>query len=481
MSFIVDRRKARSASRRPARPTPTLALEPPRERADSVQPAAGRPGSSKPSSRFAVTDLDQHARLLRAGADKDGEQALKRFVASKRARVDDLLRDALRHSGLDGDKLEGILIVVRPTPPDEPVGPAFAAGLIAFYVSTRRPSGHEARSSPGGVSESIHLATDLRLDNHVIALQLVDAALANAKCTPPQPPPNMPRLVWRNSGTSRATWVRARPWPISPATTGQPGHEAYDLLDEGDVPRYNQSPLCEALKTVLALVKLQIGASPHEVIERSRPGVAWEREVATMRAQLKQDLRKGADLLVASPFPGVNPLHYFGRLCWTWTGSEYAIFELVASGKHLIELRVLRTTSDAVVDFGGLCGLPIYTNTPPEHDSAPAERDLRVHFRILGTVQGGNAHTVLVTAFDSLFTSLRMYLHEGGAGPALLTPVLPTVGPDPNLLRRARYKVRHVRGRIQDPQGTFRQTARHLASSAASNPLLGMSLANFFA
>jgi len=118
----------------------------------------------------------------------------------------------------------------------------------------------------------------------------------------------------------------------------------------------------------------------------------------------------------------------------------------------------------------------VYTNTPPELDSAPTEHDLRVHFRILGTVQGGNARTVLVRAFDSLFTFLRTYMHEGGAGLALLTPVLPTVAPDPGLLHRTRRRVQHVSRRMQDPQGTFKQTARHLTAAAASNPFLGLSL-----
>lgn len=66
-------------------------------------------------------------------------------------------------------------------------------------------------------------------------------------------------------------------------------HEAYDLLDEADVSLHDRAPLCAALKAVLGLIEQHIGAAAHEVIARSRPGVVWEREVMTMRAQLKRD------------------------------------------------------------------------------------------------------------------------------------------------------------------------------------------------
>jgi len=67
--------------------------------------------------------MDQHARLLRVGAAQDGEDALRHFVASERHRVDDLLQNALRDSRADADKLEGIMIVVRPS--ESPHGPCF--------------------------------------------------------------------------------------------------------------------------------------------------------------------------------------------------------------------------------------------------------------------------------------------------------------------------------------------------------------------
>ncbi|GAA5931560.1 hypothetical protein JCM3775_006887 [Rhodotorula graminis] len=377
-----------------------------------------------------------------------------------------------------------MVLVVRPTPLDEPVRPAFAAGLIVFYDSTRRrSSSHDSTSSAvADARRAVHPAVDLRLGHHVIALQLVDGALANVGRPPPQPASDMPRLVWRNDGSSPATWVRARPSPLLPAGTRLESHEAYESLNEADVPRHDQVALCAARKAVLALVELHIGAPAHEVVARSRPGVVWEREVGTMRAQLKQDYKQGAELLVSSPFPGAHPLHFFGRLCWTWTGAEYAIFELVASGKYLIELRVLRTSGDGVVNFGRFCGLPIYTNTPPEKDSAPNVRDLRVHFRILGTVQGGNEHWVFVTPFNALFTSLRTDLHAGDAGLALLTPILPPVAPAASLGRRVYSGVQRVRGRLGAPDGSFRQgiaATRHIAGATASSAFALGSLVQF--
>ncbi|GAA6057857.1 hypothetical protein JCM3770_002724 [Rhodotorula araucariae] len=243
-------------------------------------------------------------------------------------------------------------------------------------------------------------------------------------------------------------------------------HLAYDVVYDNNLPSSGQhflpnlSPdeknsLLSALNSVLNLVKKYVGAPPTEPIAHSHTSNVWERELGILRKQIG----KSKHVELVDEMLGTSSTHFFERLCWAWTGKAYAIFEVVSSGKQLVELRSLHASTPTPIDFGALCGLPIYTNTP-EDEIEP------VHLRLLGLVQGGNAYgTVFVTPLErsrlALRTALKVAAEKRNRSTLIrLRPVLPRVAP-PKAVQRSWSRL------LGDPSSA----AGPSAEESASRPL----------
>ncbi|BGP40940.1 hypothetical protein JCM10450v2_004944 [Rhodotorula kratochvilovae] len=426
----------------------------------------GRPSSpTGPPTHFEVNNKDFFVGLPRVAWRGDGEMALAELVRSAHAREEVLeeVRRKLAEVGHNSLELDELVVMITRTNADPqhspgrpgrpPTPPRYEAGLLAFYRTTSSSS----RRIDLGFHDKVQPAGDIRLDKHEFPLDLVDCEVINAPPhMPARPPAGMPHLVWHNDGESKVKYIQIRPQQFRHIGDAMRDgrYDEYDVLPEGFLPSSGKLGLPSALNTVFDLVREHLGVSPTEPLARSHRVVAWERELVILRAQVEKDLRAGKDVEITEAMIGTNPLHFFNRLCWTWTGEAYAIFEIVASGEYLVELRLLHTTTPEPIDFGALCGLPIYTNTPPERRSVH-END-PVHFRLLGIVQGGNAlGTVFLTPLDFLHSALRNALRGKCAGIETLRPVLPAVAPQGSASTglRAQRQLRKAGGSVQDLHG----------------------------
>ncbi|GAA6023394.1 hypothetical protein JCM10207_002532 [Rhodosporidiobolus poonsookiae] len=205
--------------------------------------------------------------------------------------------------------------------------------------------------------------------------------------------------------------------------------------------------LPSALKQVHVLLAEHIDTrlgGPHEPARRSHEH-AWEAELQAVIGHVKAEDQAGGDWLHAISTQG----HFIGRLAWTWTGTEHCLFEVVASGHSLVQLKPLLLPDRRPVDFALFAGLPVYTNTPlgthARYSAYTAVPPPSATFRILGLIQGGDRDDVFCTSYPVVLSAMKRVLtvdHDGAPHTPELYPLLPQVGDNSNALAQTVRKAR---------------------------------------
>ncbi|GAA5852917.1 hypothetical protein JCM8547_004734 [Rhodosporidiobolus lusitaniae] len=343
-----------------------------------------------------------------------------------------------------------------------PPSPLLVVTLYAFF----RPS----EQHPGAELKDVQLHFD---QPHCSVRVVFQHSQLISYADAPRPKPRVPLLeVGVRHLTSRADGLwRVEPEPFmvneydERAEVWAP-HRLEHLRCGQERHRTTLGELQDALETIQGLlhdyITAQLGGhSAFSPAPRSFRGHSWVNELRELRKEIAE-LESIDDLTFVDGFGDVRPLHFVGQLAWAWTGASYCLFEVVASGVELVELKVLHHDARDQLDFSSLAGLPVYTNTPlhvyastaPRRDSQSSSSSDPLHppqpravpfdfppsppeFHLLGTIQGGCTSIAFVTPYAFLYASVKASLRrivQEKEGPAAasslwsLEPRLPPVG-----------------------------------------------------